>query len=241
MGRSARRCATALALALPLAGCTSTQHAAQRVQLDSARQRAALSSTRVTKHNPNVAATHIATVATAGRTAFVVTVANSGGRAVVDLPISVGYRRADGSLVYLNAATNLNYFESHLPAIGVHRSLKWVYTARTSLPGGTHPFALVGRRQSPRALLTETDVRIGVSYGYSPGDTSVTVHLDNPSSVPQYQLQLYAYSRRLSDYVAAGNATVADLGAGSKQHVKLQLTGVPSAKLLVRAIPTILQ
>ncbi len=246
MARSVRRCTLVLVLGLglglPLAGCTTTQHAAQRVQLDSARQRAALHPTRVTSPNPSVTATQIGTIAAGDRTAFVVTVTNSGDQAVTDLPISVGYRRPDGASVYLNAAANLNYFDAHLPAIGAHHSLTWVYTAAArSLPTGAHPFALVGRRQSAPALLTETDVRIGVSYGHSRGVRSVTVHLENPSSVPQYQLQLYAYSRRAGRYVAAGNATVADLGAGSRQHVRLQLTGVPSAKLLVRAIPTILQ
>ncbi len=70
----------------------------------------------------------------------------------------------------------------------------------------------------------------------------MTVHLDNPTSVPQYQLQVYAYGLQGGRYVAAGNTTVADLGAGSKQRVKLPLVGAaPSANLHVEAIPTILQ
>ncbi len=241
MARSARRALAFLPLAVLLAGCTTTQHAAQRVQLESARQRAALKPTRVTSPNPNVIATNIGTVTTGDRTAFVVTVTNSSGRAVTDLPISVGYRRPNGSLVYLNAAANLNYFEAHLPAIASRHSLRWIYTSASRLPRGTRPFAMVGRVRSAPALLTDTGVQIGVSYGQSPGSTSVTVHLDNSTSVPQYQLQVYAYSQQAGRYVAAGNTTVPDLGAGSQQHVKLQLTGSASAKLLVRAIPTILQ
>ncbi len=211
------------------------------MQLESARQRAALRPTRVTVANPAVAATKVATVVANGRTAFVVTIRNSGSEAVTDLPISVGYGNANGSLVYLNASTNLNYFEAHLPAIAAHHQLMWVYTATRSLPHGTSPFARIGIRPTPPAQRTDTDVRIGVKYGYSPRSSSVIVDLNNPTSVPQYQLQLYAYGRRDSRYVAAGNATVADLGAGSQQRVRLELTGAPSAKLLVKAIPTILQ
>ena len=211
------------------------------MQLESARQRAALQPTRVTAANPTVTATKVATVSANGKTAFVVTIRNSGDQAVSDLPISVGYTKPDGSAVYLNASANPNYFEAHLPAVAARRQLTWVYTATKILPLGAHPFARVGTRQAPPAQLTETDVQIGVNYGYSRGDSSVVVHLDNPTSVPQYQLQLYAYSRRSGRYVAAGNATVADLGAGSQQHVRLELTGTSSAKLLVRAIPTILQ
>jgi hypothetical protein len=233
----------ALALAVPLAGCTTTQHEAQRVQLDSARLRAALESTRVTVANTTVAPTSVATVTAGGRTAFVITVRNGGRKAVTDLPISVGYERADRTRTYLNASVNLNYFQAHLPVIAAGRSLTWVYTVSShALPHGVRLFATVGTKPTPPALLTEMNVRIGMDVGYVAGARSVTVHLDNPSSVPQYQFQVYAYARQGSRYVAAGNTTVADLGAGSKQRVRVPLVGVvPSANLHVEAIPTILQ
>jgi hypothetical protein len=101
---------------------------------------------------------------------------------------------------------------------------------------------MVGSRPTPPALLTETNVRIHLDVGHVTASNSVTVHLDNPSSAPQYQLQVYAYARQGSRYVAAGNLTVADLGAGSRQRVKVPLVGVvSSANLHVEAIPTILQ
>jgi hypothetical protein len=233
----------ALAVALPLAGCTTTQHEAQRVQLESARQRAALKATRVAVANATVTPTSVATVSAGGRTAFVVTVRNAGARWVTDLPISVGYQRADGTRTYLNASANLNYFQAHLPAIAAGRSLTWVYTvASHAVPRRARLFAIVGTKPSTPARLTETNVRIGLDVGYFTGGGSVTVHLDNPSSVPQYQLQVYAYARHASRYVAAGNLTVALLGAGSKQRVRVPLVRVvPSANLHVEAIPTILQ
>jgi hypothetical protein len=232
-----------LALAVPLAGCTTTEHEAQRVQLDSARLRAALKSTRVTVANATVAPTSVATVTAGSRTAFIITVRNAGHRAVSDLPISVGYERADGSRAFLNASVNLNYFQAHLPMIAAGRSLTWVYTVSShALPPRARLFAMVGRRPTPPALLTETNVRIHLDVGHVTATNSVTVRLENPSSTPQYQLQVYAYARQGSRYVAAGNLTVADLGAGSRQRVKVPLVGVvPSANLHVVAIPTILQ
>jgi hypothetical protein len=233
----------ALALAVPLAGCTTTQHEAQRVQLDSARLRAALKSTRVTVANATVTPTFVATVNAGGRTAFVITVRNGGRKAVTDLPISVGYERAGGARTYLNASVDLNYFQAHLPVIAAGRSLTWVYTVSSrALPRGVRLFATVGTKPTPPARLTEMNVRIGLDVGHPTGTNSVTVHLYNPSSVPQYQLQVYAYVRHGSRYVAAGNTTVAELGAGSKQRVRVPLVGVvPSANLHVEAIPTILQ
>jgi hypothetical protein len=109
------------------------------------------------------------------------------------------------------------------------------------MPIGVRPFALIGAKPAVSARLTETDVRIHLDYGYASGSHTVTVHLDNPTSVPQYQLQLYAYASAGSGYGAAGNTTVEDLGAGSKQKVTLALVGTAGRNLRVQAIPTILQ
>ena len=232
----------ALALTVPLAGCTTTQHQAQRVQLDSARQRAALDSTRVTTANPTVVPTSVEFVRGRTGTAIVVTVRNGGGKPVTDLPISVGYQPAAGPQVYLNSAANLLYFQAHLPAIAARHSLIWVYTTAKRLPSGVQPFAAVGRKPSPPALLTETDVRIAVSYRHVVSSSAVTVHLDNTSNVPQYQLQVYAYAGRAGRYFVAGNLTVPELDGGSHQVVRLRLvSSEPSANLRVVAIPTILQ
>lgn len=241
MARSARPIALALAVAIALAGCTTTQHEAQRERLDSARQRAALESTRVTVANTVVAPASIAAVRTAGKTAFVVTIRNRGRRAVSDLPISIGYTTAGGESVYLNSAATLNYFQAHLPAIRAGGELTWVYTADRTLPAAVHAFARVGLKRSAPALLTETNVSIKVSYRYTASTGSLTVHLDNPTSVPQYQLQLYAYAKRGSQYVGAANATIMNLGAGSERSVRLGLVGESGGQLHVQAIPTILQ
>lgn len=242
VARSAKAALIALALAVPLAGCTTTQHKAQRVQLDSARQRAALESTRVTSSNPTVTPTLIQAVRGANGTAIVVSVHNGGDKPVTDLPISVGYQTAAGAKVYLNAAPNIQYFQAHLPAIAAKRSLIWVYSTAKGLPADVHPFAAVGLRQSAPALLTDTDVRIAVRFGHIVGSDAVTVHLDNTSSVPQYQLQVYAYANRSGRYVVAGNTTVPELDGGSRQTVRVKLvSAAASANLRVVAIPTILQ
>jgi hypothetical protein len=239
--RSARHVALVLAGAVVLAGCTTTQHEAQRERLDSARQRAALESTRVTVANTLVAPTSIAKVSAAGRTAFVLTIRNRGHRAVTDLPISVGYTTSGGASVDLNAAANLNYFQAHLPAIRAGGELTWVYTTTRTVPAAARLFARIGEKPAAPALLTESNVSIKVRYRFDASRESLTVHLDNPTSVPQYQLQLYAYAKRGPHYVGAANTTVMNLGAGSKESVRLGLVGTSGGQLHVQAIPTILQ
>ncbi len=224
-----------------LAGCTTTQHQAARMQVDSARGRAALLSTKVTAANPLVTASVSATVAQGGHTAFVVSVRNVGRKPVTDLPISVGYSLPGRPRVYLNAEEGLQYFQSHLPALFPGKPRVWVYTATRLLPKGAQLFATVGDKPSVSALLSEPDVHVALKLdGVS--DNRLRIGLQNSTSVPQYQLQVYAYARRGGRYVAAGNATVTDLGAGSTQKLSLPLVGAAQgATVQVEAIPTILQ
>lgn len=230
-----------LVIATALAGCTTTQHEAQRERLDSARQRAALAPTRVKLANPSVRATALATIRAGKRTAFIANVRNDGRAAVSDLPISIGYTRADGSSVYLNSAPGLGYFQAHLPAIRAGRTLRWVYTTSRALPRGAHLFARVGLKPSVRSELTEMGVHIELRYHRAEGARAVAIELRNPTGVPQYQLQVYAYAREHNRYVAAGDATVADLGAGASGRVELALVGTSTYALHVDAVPTIVQ
>lgn len=242
MGRSGSVVAVTALLALAVCGCTSTQHEAQRERLESARQRAELEPTRVTTQSRVVVVRSVSTVHAGRRTAFVVTVRNRGHRAVADLPILIGYSLAGGTHVYLNTAAGLPYFEAHLPAVRAGRELTWVFSGMAGTqPVGARPVALVGLRPSPPALLTEMNVRIDASYRTGPDHRTVSVTLSNPTSVPQYQLQVYAYAVRGGRFVAAGSATVADLGGGAKMHVRLRLVGSPSGRLHVEAPPTVLQ
>jgi hypothetical protein len=175
-----------------------------------------------------------------GKTAFVVTVGNRGHRAVTDLPISVGYTTASGASVLLNSTASLNYFASHLPAVRAGKSLVWVFTTDRAVPSRSRPFARIGLKRAVPALLTER-VNIGVRYRYLPTMNSLSLHLTNSTSVPQYQLQVYAYAKRDGHYVGAANATVMNLGAGIRRSIRLGLVGSPSDDLHVQAIPTILQ
>jgi hypothetical protein len=245
VARSARAGRLGLALAglltaVALAGCTSTQHEAQREQLDSARLRAALEPTRVTAPNQAVRPLAITEVSAGGSTALIVTVRNGERRAVSDLPISVGYMTAGGQTVYVNAGDDLNYFQSHLPAIRAGQSLVWVYTMRRAIPAGTKVFARVGAKPAVAARLTEMNVGIDLSYRRL-ASGSLAVTLDNLSSVPQYQLQVYAYATAGARYTGAGSRTVTELDPGARQTVRLGLVGTSAGRLRVEAVPTILQ
>lgn len=227
--RSAAGAGVALAAAGALAGCVSTQTKAARLRINADRIRASQSDTRVAAANPQVTVTGLGVVGAGRRTAFVVTVRNTGARAISDLPISVGYRRHAHRPVYLNAAAGLEYFDAHLPAIAAHRSLTWVFAPTHGLPRGARPFALVGRAATvaePGQTGRPPSIRVGVDA--LAGDR-LTVRVRNLSSIPQYQLPVYAVAERSGRTVAAGVANVKELDGGASQTLRLVLLGRPGS------------
>ena len=143
MARSARRLALLLAPLAALGGCVSTQQLNERAQLRAERLLAMRRPLRVTRASPEVRVGPIAVLRARGLTAIVVTLRNASGRALSDLPISVGYVRGRGR-TYLNARPGVGYFETHVPALGARAGVRWVLTTRHRVPRGAVPFAVVG-------------------------------------------------------------------------------------------------
>jgi hypothetical protein len=250
--RAATAVATAavLAAAAALAGCATTQQEAARLQLNAARIRASELRTRVTVPGRVVEVTRVARLVTGGRTAFVVQVRNSGPKPVSDLPISVGVRVASKRAIYVNlqSPAELSYFAAHLPLVAAGATLTWVYTTDRRLPAHARPFALVGATPSntaPRAQplpVIRASAVSPVAAASVASASPLAVSLHNLSSIPQYQLQVYAVAERAGRYVAAGSFTVPHLGSNASSRLKLPLLGhINHARLQIEAAPTIFQ
>lgn len=245
--RVRRRALAAAALAGALAGCATTQQEAARLQLNSARIRASEQRTKVTVPGRVVEVTRIARVVTGGATAFVVQVRNSGPKPVSDLPISVGVRTGRKRAIYVNlqSRAELSYFQAHLPLIAAGATLTWVYTTDRRLPAHARPFALVGAtpsntapRTNPLPVIRASAVTSTADMGAAP----LAVSVRNLSSVPQYQLQVYAVAERAGRFVAAGSFTVPHLGSNASSRLKLPILGpINHARLQIEAAPTIFQ
>jgi hypothetical protein len=253
VARSARRALGAVALvvaAAALGGCATTQQEAKRLQLNSARIRASEVPTRVAVSGNAVRLTRVALVPGRGGTAFVVQVHNAGARTVSDLPISVGVRVGHRPPRYLNlrSPSEFSYYDAHLPAVAAGGTLTWVYATARRLPARARPFAIVGDVPSvagPPGRLPV--IRASASSTLGPAGANGTgsqlaVVLHNLSTIPQYQLQVYAYALSGDRYVAAGNLTVPHLGSQARRTSKVALLGrVDHARLQIEALPTIVQ
>lgn len=221
------------------AGCSTTREKAARLQLKAARVTIGQRRTRVLKAAGPVKAIHVAVTSSGGHSAFAVTVRNTSSSTVGDLPISVGYTLGSRR-VYLNDRAGVGYFGAHVPPIKAHQRLTWVYRSGHTLPVGARPFALVGAHQSPQALYT-ADASVQTARPKLQ-KSILRIEVTNLSEIPQYQLQVYAYSRGRLGYAAAGSSTVGELDGGATRTVRVPLVGRPhSTQITVEAIPTILQ
>jgi hypothetical protein len=228
-------------LAAALAGCATTQQEAARLQLDSSRIRASQVPTRVLTSGDAVQVTRVAVVPGATGTAFVVQVHNPGKRSVSDLPISVGVRLAHRLPRYLNleSPAEFSYFDAHLPAIAPGRTVTWVYSTGSRLPAHARPFALVGGVPSVTARASAHPPVIVATSAATTASSQLAVTLHNLTTIPQYQLQVYAYAQDGDRFVVAGNLTVPHLGSQARKTVKLALLGRPvNARLQVEALAT---
>lgn len=244
--RSASRwLVTALALSV-LAGCDSTQQQAARARLKSLRLLATASPTVVRSRNPHVRVLGVTLLRGSTGDAITVRLRSSAPRPLNDLPISVGTFSRSGRRSYLNAAVNTPYFKTHVASIGAHASVTWVFTTPRGLPASATPFAVVGARASVPATSVSVLPRIAVaevgSGSASPRSPRVSLTVTNASSVPQYQLQVYAVARERGRDVGAGRATIDELGTGSSQKLAISMIGGRGARTIeLEALPTMFQ
>ena len=226
-----------------LAGCTTTMQEAARLQLNSARIRVSESGTRVTVAGRAVRVTRVSLVSGRASTAFVLVLRNTSDRSIGDLPISVGVREGRGRRIYFNAQRGLEYayFDAHLPVLAPGATLTWIYTTSHRPPSGSSPFAIVGGTPTPSVRATRSLPVIHATAAFSTS-RGVTVAVRNVSAITQYQLPVFVFARRGDRYVAAGSATVDQLGGQASTRLDLRLIGsVAHAQPEIEALPAVLQ
>jgi hypothetical protein len=224
-----------------LAGCTTTQQKAARLQLNNARIRTNLRPLEFSGGTSTAAVTSVRLLAGHSKppTAVVVTVRNRGGKPISDLPLLVGVSLRHGHRMYLNAAAGVSYFRNHLPAIPSHGQLSWVLTVDRRVPAGAEPFARLGPANPATATTIGALPLLRVSSLKSSGG-SATLTVQNSSGVTQYQLPVYAVAQRGARWVAAGQTTIEELDGRASTQLRLPLVGNPSgATLSLEAPPTI--
>ncbi len=247
--------ATALTLAIAaggLAGCVSTQRKNARAELVADRTLAERTPLRLHARSRDVHVASVALVRAAGGGAFVVTLRNRSAQPATDVPVAVGLRAADGRRTQLNGGGGLDWFRTHVPAIGAGATATWVFTAHRSLPAGT-PYAIVGTTggavvSHASGALPAIATRVvpepvrGRGRRSAATRAGVVVALVNSSEIPQYDVQVYAVARDGGRVLAAGTASIAHLGTHEGARVRVALVGAAGRHTVrVFALPTIFE
>jgi hypothetical protein len=237
VARSVRNLSVAALLiagAALLGGCTTTQTTAARLRVNNARILASQLATRVSGAVAGGSATVTAVAALDRGEAFVVTIVNDGRQALSNLPLSVGYR-SHGKSVYLNARVGLPYFSNHTAEIAGHSTLTWVYQTGMRLPAGARPFAYVGSDANPAVAVAATS---GVSArAVRRVGSEWVVQVTNLTGISQYQLPIYLYVRDGGKIIGAGASTLANLGGGATDTVRVTVIGSASTGNVTAAAP----
>lgn len=246
---------SALAL-IAFAGCDSTQSKNARAELRAKRELASRELPGVVRSDPRLRVERVALVRgeQRGSAAIVVDLRSRASKPLTDVPIAVGVRGRDGRTRLVNAKRHLNWFQTHVPAIPARGSATWVFKGARGIEAGDRAFAKVGRPARPALssaaalprieAFAEAPVAAPVKAskkGKGPARApTARVVVENPSGVPQYDLQVYALAQRDGRYVAAGKAEVKHLGTGQRATVAIPLAGSARTRpLRVAAIPTI--
>ena len=231
---------TVVAAGIAVAGCATTQQAAARLRLNSARIRASEKPSKVAVAGRALRVSRVAVVRGSHGSAIVVRLHNPGRRTVSDLPISVGIRKGGARERPLNvrSSAELSYFDAHVPVIAPGATVTWVYTTSRRVPAGARPYAIVGARPTVRVAGVDTAPVISAIAVGTATAARVAVTLHNRSSIPQYQLQVYVVARHGRRYVSAGALTVAHLDGGGEHTVSVPLLGHPArGRLTLDALP----
>jgi hypothetical protein len=142
-----------------------------------------------------------------------------------------------GKPTFVNLGKGTPYFQSHLPAVAPGATFTFVYQARRPLPSGI-PTVQIGTPRHPPTTASSLP-QLEMSSKLSSKQTA-TVELKNPTSIPQYDVEVYAAASRDGKVVAAGAAPLAFLNGGATASVHVPLVGdTKGARIQVFAPPTI--
>jgi hypothetical protein len=224
--------------AVGLAGChTTTQETSARLAVKSERVLARAKPVELGKPSRDLKVLGSSIVGSGKDRAIVATLRNTSSHPVNDVPIGVGVRSASGTPDLLNLGRGTPYFQSHLSAIAPGATSVFVFRTRKSLPPGS-PVVVPGTPSDPPTVAKSLP-QLEVTSKLDPGGTA-TVQLENPTSIPQYDIEVYAAASRDGRVVAAGAAPLDFLNSGGSASVRVPMAGnAKNARVQVFVPPTI--
>ena len=216
---------------------TTTQQTSERLGLEAKRDLASQKPIPTAPADHSVKVIRSQIVRSGKDAALVAVLRNATSAPVNDLPLAAGVETG-GKPDYVNVRSS-DYFQGHAPAIAPGEEATWVLSG-AQLPAGAPAvtaakpkYALPAKATSlPQLQVTDARVVGG----------SAVARLSNPTDIPQYKLEVYAWAQKGGRFVAAGRSDLGFLNSGETVPVQVPLVGDPKdAQIRVEAPPSIFQ
>ncbi len=232
----------AVATALTLCGCQSTQERSTELQRAAKHDVLAVHGLSVSRENPSVRVLRSTIVHSKEATAVVVELRNTSSHALENAPIEVTVRDAHGAVLYQNNASGLESSLTTVSLLEPGQETIWV-DDQVQASGGTpvSASALVGEAAQPSGTIPQLSIASARLASEAGVEATLSGTVENHSQTTQQNLVVYAVARRASKIVAAGRAVLPEVTAGTNSgtNVPFQIyfVGNPSGARIQTSAP----
>jgi hypothetical protein len=142
-----------------------------------------------------------------------------------------------------DASTQRLYPENHAPALEPGQETTWVFESDKPLPAGA-AYARVGAAPSipdeePGDSLPDLEGEATGPATSSGANSTLSVKITNKSDIPQFDVGVYAVSKKGNRAVAAGAAVVPHVGSNDSVTVSVPIDGdTAAAQFQISVTPT---
>jgi hypothetical protein len=227
--------------ALALAACESNQersaalkkaHHGQEVE-EAKRRALAQRALTITRQSTRVKVVATAVVHGSEGDAAIVTLHNTSGKALSNVPIEITVRSASGASLYTNAIPGLSATLASIALIPAHSVQTWIddQVQATGTPASVS--AKVGEGTPVKGAIPQLSV-VGAHLAEA---TEAEGNLVNRSALAQSELVVDAVARRAGKIIAAGRAVLASAPAGTTTPFQIFFVGAPAGAQLEVSAP----
>ncbi len=232
-------------VALALTGCESNQERSAQLEKvakqhegEAARRRAlAQRALTITRQSTRVKVIATAVVSSSEGAAAVVTLRNTSGTPLLDVPVQIAVRNARGASIYTNDIPGLSTTLVSAALLPAHATTTWIddQVQATGTPAGVS--AKVGEGAPASGAIPQLSVDGAHLSEAQAGGAEAEGTVVNHSTVAQQELVVYALARRAGRIVAAGRAVLAQSPAGASTPFQIFFVGNPSGARLEFSAP----
>jgi hypothetical protein len=228
----------AVAIALALCGCQSTQEHSAELRRQAKHDILASQGVSVTKQNPTVKVLQSAVVRSHEGVAVVVALRNTGTHALENAPIEITVRDAHGSVVFQNNAPGEEPSLTTVSLLEPGQEAIWVDDQVQATGTPTSASAVVGEAKRASGNIPQLSVAGTHLSAEAGAEATLSGTVANRSQTTQQNLVVYAVARRGSKIVAAGRAVLPEVpAAGTNVPFQIYFVGNPSGAQIQTSAP----